>query len=72
MISARPEPVCRNRIAGEAGLGSRYGLPSTLERRGRADGASVPLPESVRGTAIGSLRRECLDHVIVWNERFVY
>jgi hypothetical protein len=35
----------------------------------RADGASCPLAEPMRGTRDRSLRRECLDHVIVWNER---
>ena len=31
--------------------------------------SAIPLAKSVCGTTGGSIRRECLDHVIVWNER---
>ena len=40
------------------------------DRRGRGrHGATEPVAESVCGTLIGTVRRECLDHSIILNER---
>ena len=53
----------------DAIYGKTRGHDPTYGNRGSTYCSAIPLAKSVCGTTGGSIRRECLDHVIVWNER---